>query len=70
MHAGFNSDYMCTINTKILCVGVYTVKPVLSVHSKKDKSKDLKIDYRIKQVKSIAECSKGHSTILLTCFMQ
>ena len=31
----------------------YTVKPVLSCHSKK------KTNYRLMQVKSIAECSKG-----------
>ena len=31
----------------------YTVKPVLSGHSKK------KTNYRLMQVKSIAECSKG-----------
>ena len=41
----------------------FTVKPVLSSHSKK------KTNYRLMQVKSIAECSKGeggHSAILLT----
>ena len=41
-----------------------TVKPVLSAHSKIDKTND----YRLMQVKSIAECSKGeHSAILLIC---
>ena len=45
-----------------------TVKPVLSGHSKKDKTKVLKTDHRLMQVKSIVECSKGeHSAILLTC---
>ena len=42
----------------------FTVKPVLSGHSKK------KTNYRLMQVKSIVECSKGllgeHSAILLT----
>ena len=33
-----------------------TVKPVLSGHSKKDKTKVLKTNYRLMQVKSIAEC--------------
>ena len=45
-----------------------TVKPVLSSHSNIDKTKVLKTDYGLMQVKSIAECSKGeHSAILLTC---
>ena len=34
-----------------------TVKPVLNSHSKIDKTKVLKTDYRLMQVKSIAECS-------------
>ena len=38
----------------------YTVKPVLSSHLKR------KTNYRLMQVKSIAECSKEHSAILLT----
>ena len=37
----------------------YTVKPVLSGHSKQDQKLDFKTDYRLMQVKSIAECSKG-----------
>ena len=35
----------------------YTVKPVLSGHSKIDKTKVLKTDGSLMQVKSIAECS-------------
>ena len=34
-----------------------TAKPVLSGHSKLDKTKVLKTHYRLMQVKSIAECS-------------
>ena len=34
-----------------------TVKPVLNSHSKIDKTKVLKTDYPLMQVKSIAECS-------------
>ena len=37
----------------------YKVNPVLSNHSKK------KTNYRLMQVKSIAECSKGRFAILL-----
>ena len=36
-----------------------TVKPVLSVHSKRRPKLVFKTDYRLMQVKSIAECSKG-----------
>ena len=43
----------------------YTVKPVLSGQSKLEKLNVLKTDYRLMQVKSIAECS--NSAILLTC---
>ena len=44
-----------------------TVKPVLSGHSKRRPKCVFKTDYRLMQVKSIAECSKGeHSAILLT----
>ena len=45
-----------------------TVKHVLSGHSKKKKTKVLKIDVSLMQVESIAECSHlEHSAILLTC---
>ena len=45
-----------------------TVKPVLSYHSKIDKTQVLKADGSLMQVESIAECSLGeHSAILLTC---
>ena len=38
----------------------YTVKPVLSGHSKKNTTKlTFKTDYRLMQVKSVAECSKS-----------
>ena len=40
----------------------YTVNPVLSGHSKIDKTKVLKTDYRLMQIKSTA-----NSAILLTC---
>ena len=39
--------------------GLYTVKPVLSHHSKRRQKIGFKTDYRLMQVKSIAECSKG-----------
>ena len=41
--------YICTI----------TVKPVLSGHSKIDKTNVLKTNGNLMKVKSIAECSKG-----------
>ena len=37
----------------------YTVKPVFSGHSKRRPKLVFKTDYRLMQVKSIAECSKG-----------
>ena len=44
----------------------YTVKHVLS-HSKIEKTKVFKTDYRLMQVKTIAECSSlEHSAIFLT----
>ena len=36
----------------------YTVKPVLSCHSQKYQKMVFKTEYRLMQVKSIAECSK------------
>ena len=35
-------------------------------HSQKDQNFVFKTDYRLMQVKNIAECSKGHSAILST----
>ena len=46
-----------------------TVKPVLSSHSKIDKTKVLKTGGSLVQVESIAECSEEHSAILLTCII-
>ena len=46
---------------------IYTIysKTGLKPPVKLDKTKDLKTDYRLMQVKSIAECTKGeHSAIL------
>ena len=40
-------------------VTVNTVKPVLSGHSKRRPKFNFKTNYRLMQVKSIAECSKG-----------
>ena len=37
----------------------FTVKPVLNGHSQKDRKLVFKTNYRLMQVKSIAECSKG-----------
>ena len=45
---------------------IYTVKTVLSGHSKRRPKFVFKTDYRLMQVKSIAEC-REHSAILLTC---
>ena len=44
---------------------IYTVKPVLSDHSKEDQQLVCKTDNHLIQVKSIAECSK-HSAIFST----
>ena len=44
------------VSLDILCD---TVKPVLSGHSKRRPKLVYKTDYRLMQVKSIAECSKG-----------
>ena len=38
---------------------IYTVKPVLSGHSKIDKTKALKTNGSLMKVESIAECSLG-----------
>ena len=38
---------------------VSTVKPKYNGHSQKDQKLGFKIDYRLMQVESIAECSKG-----------
>ena len=38
---------------------LYTVKPVLSGHSKTDKTKVLKTNGNLMKVESIAECSLG-----------
>ena len=37
----------------------YTVKPVYNGHSQKDQKMVFKTNYRLMQVKNIAECSKG-----------
>ena len=45
-----------------------TEKPVLSGHSKLDKTKVFKTNGNLMKVESIAECSlREHSAILLTC---
>ena len=45
--------------TKLHFLSYYTVKPVLSGHSKIGKTKVLKTDGSLMQVKSISECSLG-----------
>ena len=40
-------------------INVNTVKPVLSDHSKTDKTKDLKTNGSLMKVEGIAECSLG-----------
>ena len=47
-----------------------TVKPVLSGHSKIDKTKVLMPNGSLMKVESIAECSVEHSAIPLTCTMR
>ena len=44
---------------------VYTVKPVLTGHSQKDRKMVFKTNYRLMQVKSIAECSNSLNIFLL-----
>ena len=48
------SQYQCANLNKNI-----TVKPVLSGHQKRRPKMGFKTDYRLMQVKSIAECSKG-----------
>ena len=43
-----------------------TVKPVLNGHIQKDRKLVFKTNYRLMQVRSIAECSNKHSAILST----
>ena len=47
-----------SVHTVVSLQERYTVKPVLSSLSKKNKKLVFKTDYRLMQVKSIAECSK------------
>ena len=62
--------WMLSYQTMTLCKKS-TVKPVLSGHSKKDKTKVLMANGSLMQVKRIAECSPlEHSAILLTCIKQ
>ena len=51
--------------TCMTIVSINTVSPVLSGHSQKDQQWVFKTNYRLMQVKSIAECSKGS---ILQCF--
>ena len=51
----FRSSSLTLVKLNILC----TVKPVLSGHSKRRPKIVFKTDYRLMQVKSIAECSNG-----------
>ena len=46
-----------------------TVKPVLSGQSKRTPKLFFKTDYRLMQVKSIAECSKGSITFIKLPFV-
>ena len=57
--------------SRVVCCGFvhvesYTVKPVLSGHSKIDKTQILMTNGSLMKVESIAECSLEHSAILLT----
>ena len=46
-------------NRQCVILFMYTVKPTLSGHSKRTPKMVFNTDYRLMQVKSIAECSKG-----------
>ena len=50
-------------------VNVSTVKAVLSCHSKGRPKLIFKTYYRLMQVKSIAECSKGEHSAILSTFI-
>ena len=50
-------------------VETLTVKPVLSGHSKIDKTKVLMPNGSLMKVKSVAECKGEHSAVLLTCII-
>ena len=45
--------------SRLITLKKTTIRPVLSGHSKRRPKLFLKTDYRLMQVKSIAECSKG-----------
>ena len=49
---------------------LYTVKPVLSGHLKRTLKLVFKTDYRLMQVRSIAECSKGEHSAILSTFIK
>ena len=53
-----------------LILDLHTVKPVLSGHSQKDKKMVFKTNYRLVHVKSIAECSKGENSAILSTFIK
>ena len=60
----------CTCTYKFIIM-VNTVKPVLSSHSKRrSKIVFFKANYRLMQVKSIAECSKGSILQILSSFIK
>ena len=59
----------CVIK-ELQCSFLFTVKPVLSSHSKEDQKLVLKTNYRLMQVKSIAECSKGEHSAMLSTFIK
>ena len=48
----------------------FTVTPVLSVNSKRRQKLVFKTDYRLMQVKSIAECSKGEHSAISSTFIK
>ena len=64
--AGSLELLLITCNSPVDQYIVNTVKPVLSGHSKRTAKLVLNTNCRFMQVKSIAECSKGHSAILST----
>ena len=51
-------------------VSLHTVKPVLSGHSKTPPKMVFNTDYRVMQVKSIAECSKREHSAIFSTFIK
>ena len=62
-------DLKTSVSCLCLSVKLYS-KPVLSCHSKRRPKLVFKTDYFLMQVKSIAECSKGEHSAILSTFIK